>query len=189
VSTGLAWTAMGGTSLPIEAAIVHRDRRGLKLTGHLGKVMQESADIALAYMSSHLARFGADKKLFDQAMIHMHVPEGAVPKDGPSAGITIATALLSLALDRPPAALAMTGEMTLTGDVLPIGGEREKLLAARRLGIDTVILPEANRVDVEQLPESVTKGLTIHHVQHFDEVAKLMFGIRLRPERRKKLAL
>jgi len=180
MATGLAWTAMGGVTLDLEATCVHQDRRGLKLTGQLGKVMQESAEIAYSYVTSSLPRYGAAADFFDKAFVHVHVPEGAVPKDGPSAGITIATALLSLALDKAPAAIAMTGEMTLTGEVLPIGGEREKLLAAKRLGIYELILPAANQVDVEELPDSVVEGLTIHYARHFDDVAKLMFGIRPR---------
>ncbi len=184
--TGLAWTALGGTTLTLEATVAHRDRRGLKLTGQLGKVMQESAEIAYSYITANLERFGASAGFYDDAFVHMHVPEGAVPKDGPSAGITMATALLSLALDRAPARIAMTGELTLTGDVLAIGGEREKLLAARRMGIDEVILPAANKVDVDELPQSVRDGLTIHYAKHYRDVARLMFGIRMKPLRRRK---
>ncbi len=186
LSTGLAWTAMGGTTLTLEATVIHRDRRGMKITGQLGKVMQESSEIAYSYITANLARFGADEAFYDKAFVHMHVPEGAVPKDGPSAGIAMATALLSLALDQAPARIAMTGEMTLTGDVLPIGGEREKLLAARRLGISEVILPAANEVDVDELPDSVCEGLTIHYAGHFRDVARLMFGIRMKPAGKKK---
>ncbi|MDX8401915.1 MAG: endopeptidase La [Mariprofundaceae bacterium] len=178
LATGLAWTAMGGATLTLEAAIVHHDRRGLKVTGQLGKVMQESAEIAYSHVTANLSRFGAPADFFDSAFVHLHVPEGAVPKDGPSAGITMATALLSLALDRPPAPMAMTGELTLTGEVLAIGGVREKLLAAKRLGVREVILPKANRVDVSELPEGVAEGLTIHYVGQFREVAKLLFGVR-----------
>ena len=191
LSTGLAWTAMGGTTLVLETTVIHHDRRGMKITGQLGKVMQESSEIAYSYITSNLARFidnksNADATYFDKAFVHMHVPEGAVPKDGPSAGIAIATALLSLALNRPPALIAMTGEMTLTGDVLAIGGEREKLLAAKRLGIQEVILPAANEVDVDELPTSVREGITIHYAKHFKDVAKLMFGIRMKPSRIKR---
>jgi len=181
LSTGLAWTAMGGTTLTLEATVVHRDRRGMKITGQLGKVMQESSEIAYSYITSNLTRFGADEKFFDKAFVHIHVPEGAVPKDGPSAGCAMATGLLSLALAKAPARIAMTGELTLTGDVLPIGGEREKLLAAKRLGISEVILPAANEVDVDELPASVCEGLSIHYAKHFRDVAKLMFGIRMKP--------
>ena len=188
LATGLAWTAMGGTTLTLEAAIVHRDRRGMKVTGQLGKVMQESSEIAYSYVTANLARFGVDEQFFDKAFVHLHVPEGAVPKDGPSAGITIATALLSLALGRAPERVAMTGELTLTGDVLPIGGEREKLLAAKRLGIDTLILPAGNEVDVDELPESVREGLTIHYASHFRDVAKLLFGIRMKAAKKTQLS-
>ncbi len=183
LATGLAWTAMGGTTLTLEATVAHRDRRGLKLTGQLGKVMQESAEIAYSYVTANLPRFGAPPDFFDKAFVHLHVPEGAVPKDGPSAGITMATALLSLALNAPPAAMAMTGELTLTGEVLAIGGVREKLLAAKRLGVFDVVLPVANEADIDELPKTVTEGLNIHYVKHFEEAAKLLFGIRLRPVR------
>lgn len=186
LTTGLAWTAMGGTTLTLEATIAHHDRRGMKVTGQLGKVMQESAEIAYSYVTANLKRFGAPEDFFDKAFIHLHVPEGAVPKDGPSAGIAIASALLSLALQQPPGRLAMTGELTLVGDVLPIGGEREKLLAAKRLGISEVILPAANEVDVEELPESVREGIVIHYARHFRDVVRLMFGIRMRSEHRKQ---
>jgi ATP-dependent Lon protease len=180
LSTGLAWTAMGGTTLTLEATVAHHDQRGIKITGQLGKVMQESADIAYSYVISNLKCFGAPTDFFDKAFVHLHVPEGAVKKDGPSAGAALATALLSLALGRAPERLAMTGELTLTGDVLAIGGEREKLLAAKRLGITEVILPAANEVDVDELPESVCEGMTIHYVKHYKDVCRLMFGIRMK---------
>ncbi|RMG91603.1 MAG: endopeptidase La [Zetaproteobacteria bacterium] len=172
---GLAWTPMGGTTLMLEAVVVHRAQRGFKLTGQLGKVMQESAEIAYSYLTANLARFGAPEDFFNEAFVHLHVPEGAVPKDGPSAGITMAVALLSLALNRVPANMAMTGELTLTGRVLAIGGVREKLLAAKRQHLRDVILPEENRADVMELPSSVAEGLNLHYVRRFDEVAALMF--------------
>ncbi len=186
LATGLAWTRLGGVTLTLEAAMAHRDRRGMKLTGQLGKVMQESAEIAYSYLIANLTRFGAPEDFYEKAFIHMHVPEGAVPKDGPSAGITMATALLSLALGKVPAAIAMTGEMTLTGAVLAIGGVREKVLAAKRLGVHEIILPKANEVDVKELPESVPEGLIIHYAKHFEDVARLMFGIRMRAQKRAK---
>ena len=176
IATGLAWTPLGGVTLTLEAAVVHEDSRGLKLTGHLGKVMQESAEIALSYISSHLSRLGAASNFFDKKVIHLHVPEGAVPKDGPSAGISMATALLSLAKGQSPQPVAMTGEMTLTGEVLPIGGVREKLLAAKRLGLAEVILPAANKVDVEELPDAVTEQLAIHYVKTFPDVVRIAFA-------------
>jgi ATP-dependent Lon protease len=176
VVTGLAWTAMGGVTLNIEATRVHTKNRGFKLTGRLGEVMQESANIAYSYVSAHLAEYQADPKFFDEAFVHLHVPEGATPKDGPSAGITMATALLSLArgqqLER---ALAMTGELTLTGLVLPVGGIREKAIAARRVGIHELILPEANRGDVEELPDHIKEGLTIHFVERLRQVVDWAF--------------
>ncbi|MBF0281573.1 MAG: endopeptidase La [Zetaproteobacteria bacterium] len=175
LSTGLAWTAMGGVSLVLEALLIHHDKRGLKVTGQLGKVMQESAEIAYSYVTANLTQFGVSNDFFDHAFIHLHVPEGAVPKDGPSAGITIASALLSLARTQKTKPMAMTGELTLTGEVLPIGGVREKLIAAKRLGITEVILPAANEVDVEELPDSVAEHLTLHYAKHYAEVFALLF--------------
>jgi ATP-dependent Lon protease len=176
IVTGLAWTPLGGATLNVEATRVHTKNRGFKLTGRLGEVMQESAAIAYSYVSSHLRDFNADPGFFDEAFVHLHVPEGATPKDGPSAGVTMATALLSLARNaKPLRPLAMTGELTLTGQVLAVGGIREKIIAARRNKIMELILPEANRGDYEELPEHVTRGLVVHFVGHFREVAKLVF--------------
>ena len=176
VMTGLAWTAMGGDTLDVEATRVHTKSRGFKLTGKLGEVMKESAEIAYSYIVSHAETFGATPGFFNEAFIHLHVPEGATPKDGPSAGITMATALLSLArnegVDRP---LAMTGELTLTGKVLPVGGIREKIIAARRSGIMEVILPERNRKDFEELPEYLRDGLTVEFVETYPDVTDAVF--------------
>ena len=176
VVSGLAWTAMGGATLEIEATRVHTKNRGFKLTGQLGDVMRESAEIAYSYVSSHLAEYDGDPSFFDEAYVHLHVPEGATPKDGPSAGITMATALLSLArneeLARP---LAMTGELTLTGRVLPVGGIREKLIAAKRVGLREVLLPEANRGDYEELPAYIRRGIKVQFVNHFRDVAAAAF--------------
>jgi ATP-dependent Lon protease len=177
VATGLAWTAMGGATLNIEATRVHTLNRGFKLTGKLGEVMRESAEIAYSYIASHLKQFQGDPAFFDAAFVHLHVPEGATPKDGPSAGITMATALLSLArnqkISRP---LAMTGELTLTGQVLPVGGIREKVIAARRSRIMELVLPEANRRDFDELPEHIREGITVHFVKQYREVARIAFG-------------
>jgi ATP-dependent Lon protease len=177
VVTGLAWTALGGATLTIEATKVHTLNRGFKLTGKLGDVMKESAEIAYSYISSHLKNYRADPKFFDEAFVHLHVPEGATPKDGPSAGITMATALLSLAknekITRP---LAMTGELTLTGQVLPVGGIREKVIAAKRVGLTELLLPHANQPDYERLPDYVKAGLDVHFVKHYKDVAKRVFG-------------
>lgn len=176
IVTGLAWTSMGGATLPVEANSIHEQNRALKVTGHLGDVMKESAEIAFSFISSHLGNYGGEESYFDKRFVHLHVPEGATPKDGPSAGITISTALLSLALGKAPKTkLAMTGEITLNGYVLAVGGIREKLIAAKRQGITEAILPEECQGDFDELPEHVREGLTVHFVRHFDEVAKLAF--------------
>ncbi len=179
VVTGLAWTAMGGATLNIEATLVHSKNRGFKMTGQLGDVMKESAEIAYSYVSSHLEEYHGDPAFFDASFVHLHVPEGATPKDGPSAGITMATALLSLARGiRPRSPLAMTGELTLTGQVLPIGGVCEKMIAARRAGIKEVILPEANRRDYEELPKHIRSGMKAHFAAHFRDVEAVAFKPR-----------
>jgi ATP-dependent Lon protease len=176
VVTGLAWTAMGGATLSIESSKIHTLNRGFKLTGQLGEVMKESAEIAYSYVIAHLREFGCEPDFFDMSMVHLHVPEGATPKDGPSAGITIATALLSLARgDRLRRPLAMTGELTLTGQVLPVGGIREKVIAARRAGIGEVILPFANRGDYEALPDYLRAGVEAHFVRGYREVFDIVF--------------
>ncbi|MDG4552684.1 MAG: endopeptidase La [Candidatus Competibacter sp.] len=177
VITGLAWTALGGATLNVEASLVHTKNRGFKLTGRLGEVMQESANIAYSYVSAHLEDYQADPRFFDEAFVHLHVPEGATPKDGPSAGITMATALLSLARGQQPnRSLAMTGELTLTGLVLPVGGIREKIIAARRAGLFEIILPEGNRGDAEELPDHIREGLTLHFVERLRQVVNLVFA-------------
>ncbi|HEY5791024.1 MAG TPA: endopeptidase La [Gammaproteobacteria bacterium] len=177
VVTGLAWTPYGGATLSIEASQVHAKARGFKLTGNLGEVMRESAEIAYSYVAAHLAEFGADPAFLDSAFVHLHVPEGATPKDGPSAGITMASALLSLARGRQlPRPLAMTGELTLTGQVLAVGGIREKLIAARRIRVKEILLPEANRGDYEELPGHIRQGLKVHFVGSFPEVVAIVFG-------------
>ena len=178
VITGLAWTSMGGATLPIEATRVHCLNRGLKLTGKLGDVMKESAEIAHSYLSANLAAHGAPAGFFDQAFVHVHVPEGGIPKDGPSAGVTIASALLSLARNQPAKKnVAMTGELTLTGHVLAIGGVREKVIAARRQKINELILPEANQGDFDELPDYLKEGLTVHFAQHFRDVVGVLFPL------------
>ncbi len=176
VVTGLAWTAMGGATLSIEAAATHSFNRGFKLTGQLGEVMKESAEIAYGYVVGHAEALGADPAVFERSFIHLHVPAGATPKDGPSAGITMASALLSLARNEPVRRIAMTGEITLTGEVFPIGGVREKLIAARRAGIREILLPEDNRGEFEEVPAHVRRGLSIHFVGHFLEVVPHLFG-------------
>jgi len=177
VVTGLAWTALGGATLAVEATCIHEQRRGFKQTGQLGDVMKESSEIAYSYIAANIGRLGGDKEYFANRFIHLHVPEGATPKDGPSAGITMATALMSLALgisvERP---LAMTGELTLTGMVLPVGGIKEKVIAAKRQKIQELILPEANRGDYEELPDHIRKGLEVNFVDKFSRVAKVILG-------------
>jgi ATP-dependent Lon protease len=174
--TGLAWTAMGGATLTVEATRIHNYSRGLKLTGQLGEVMRESAEIAYSYVLSNAPLFGVKPEYFENAFIHLHVPAGATPKDGPSAGITMATAILSTARGRRPVrALAMTGELTLTGDVLPVGGIQEKVIAAKRTGIRELILPAANRGDFEELQEHIREGMTVHFVARFPEVEAVVF--------------
>ena len=159
VATGLAWTESGGDVLYIEGTLLP-DGKGLTLTGQLGEVMQESVKAAQSYLWSHADDFGIDPALFRNSGVHIHVPAGAIPKDGPSAGVTMATALTSLYTKFPARNdTAMTGEVTLTGLVLPIGGLKEKILAARRAGIKRVILPRANQKDLRELPEHVRQEM------------------------------
>jgi ATP-dependent Lon protease len=177
VVTGLAWTARGGTTLPVEAAVIHSRGAGLKVTGQLGDVMQESASIAYSYVAANAEQLGIDADFFKDAFIHLHVPAGATPKDGPSAGITMASALLSLARGKAiPRGFAMTGELTVTGRVYPVGGIQEKLIGAKRQKIKRIILPAANAADVAEIPEHVTKGLKIEYAETFADVATNLFG-------------
>ncbi|HHJ63980.1 MAG TPA: endopeptidase La, partial [Aquifex aeolicus] len=174
IATGLAWTEVGGEIMFIEATKM-KGKGGLLLTGSLGDIMKESAQAALSYIRSNAEHFGIDPDIFPNIDIHIHVPEGAVPKDGPSAGVAIATALESLLTDRPVRMdIAMTGEITLRGRVLPVGGLKEKILAAKRAGIYEVILPEKNREEVlEDLPPYVREKMKLHFVSHLDEVFEL----------------
>jgi len=177
VVTGLAWTSMGGATLQIEAAAVHSKTKGFKQTGQLGKVMVESSEIAYSYTMGQLKHFGAPADYFDKHFVHLHVPAGATPKDGPSAGVTMTTALLSMILQQPVIPeLGMTGELTLTGRVLPIGGVKEKTIASRRIGLKTLIFPEASRQDFDELPDYLKEGLKVHFVSEYAEVFRIAFG-------------
>jgi ATP-dependent Lon protease len=170
VATGLAWTPSGGDILFVEAEVMP-GRGGLTLTGQLGEVMKESAQAALTYARARAAALGISERFFTTNDIHVHVPEGAIPKDGPSAGITMAAAMISAFTSRPiRREVAMTGEITLRGDVLPIGGVKEKILAARRAGIRTVILPELNRRSIEDLPDYVVKDMKFVFVKTVEDV-------------------
>ena len=179
--TGLAWTPLGGATLNVEATKVHSSNRGFKLTGQLGDVMKESAEIAYSYAVANAGQFGINPEYFEKATIHLHVPAGATPKDGPSAGITMASALLSLAKNKTVRPLAMTGELTLTGQVLRVGGIKEKILAARRANIRDIILPEENRGDYEELPDDVVSGISVNFVSHYDEVFPCLFASEEKP--------
>jgi len=170
VATGLAWTPVGGDVLFIEASVV-KGKGGILLTGMLGAVMKESAQAALTYAKAHAQELSIPSEDFENRDLHVHVPEGAIPKDGPSAGITMATAIISAFTGRPVSKdLAMTGEITLRGEVLPIGGVKEKVLAAKRAKIRHVLLPKFNRRDVEQISPHVLAGLEIRYVSSVDEV-------------------
>ncbi|MCB0208926.1 MAG: endopeptidase La [Anaerolineae bacterium] len=170
VATGLAVTAVGGDVLFVEASCMPGKDR-LTLTGHLGDVMKESAQIALSYVRSHAENYGIDSDKFNNTDIHLHVPAGAVPKDGPSAGVTMVTALVSRMTDRPIRSdVGMTGEVSLQGQVLPIGGLKQKILAAHRAGLKTVIFPKLNAADLDDVPEDVRQQMTFHQVETVDEV-------------------
>lgn len=194
VVMGLAWTSHGGSTLYIETTLhrkldleVKAPEAGqpppppvvgsFQLTGHLGDVMKESANIAYTYGKSFLLTRDPTNEYLQKAHIHLHVPEGATPKDGPSAGCTMVTALLSLSLGRPVRPnLAMTGEISLTGKVLPVGGIKEKVIAAKRAGVTTIILPDENRKDFADLADFIQEGLTVHFAAHYDQVYDIAFN-------------
>jgi ATP-dependent Lon protease len=182
VAVGLAWTPAGGDVLFVEATRMTGSRT-LTLTGQLGDVMKESAQAALSWIRSHAVEVGLASDFWETSDIHIHVPAGAIPKDGPSAGVTMVTALASLLADRPVrAALAMTGEISLSGRVLPVGGIKEKVLAAHRAGVERVILPRRNERNlVEDVPATVRAAMTFHLVDSVDEV--LRFALEPSPAR------
>ncbi|MDQ2979426.1 MAG: endopeptidase La, partial [Acidobacteriota bacterium] len=170
VATGLAWTSVGGDILFIEALAV-RGKGGLRLTGQLGDVMKESAQAAMSYARAHASDLGIPDDFFETHDVHVHVPEGSIPKDGPSAGITMATAMISAFTQRMARRdVAMTGEITLRGEVLPIGGVKEKVLAARQANIKTIILPRLNRRDVIQVNPRILHGVQFEYVDNVDQV-------------------
>jgi ATP-dependent Lon protease len=171
VVTGLAWTSVGGEILFIETSLSRGKGQKLTLTGNLGDVMKESAILALEFIKAHAEDIGVDTRIFNNYDIHVHVPEGAVPKDGPSAGITMATSLASALTQRKVRkGIAMTGEITLRGKVLPVGGIKEKILAAKRAGITDILLCEDNRKDIEEIDAMYVAGLTFHYVENVLQV-------------------
>ena len=173
VVTGLAWTQVGGDILFIES-ILSKGKGNLNITGNLGKVMKESATIAMEYIKANADDLGLDSEVFEKYNVHIHVPEGATPKDGPSAGITMLTSLVSLFTQRKVKKnIAMTGEITLRGKVLPVGGIKEKILAAKRARIKELILCEENKRDIEEIKAEYLKGLTFHYVKDMSEVIDL----------------
>ncbi|MFC2174071.1 S16 family serine protease, partial [Acidobacteriota bacterium] len=185
VATGLAWTATGGEILFVESTTM-KGKGGLILTGHLGEVMKESVHAALSFARTNADDLTIDDEIFARRDIHVHVPEGAIPKDGPSAGITMATAMISAFTGRPVRKqVAMTGEITLRGNVLPIGGVKEKILAAKRTKLNHIILPAMNRRDVEELSAKIRQDLTFSYVESMFEVLDLALK---KPRRRRRVA-
>lgn len=183
---GLAWTPAGGEILYIEATVM-RGAKGLQLTGQLGSVMKESASTALSFIRSNAKNFGIDDEVFRNIDIHIHVPSGAIPKDGPSAGVTMLTAIISAITGRAlRQKLAMSGEITLRGQVLAVGGVKEKILAAHRAGVKTIILPKWNEKDLEDIPDNVAQSITFHFIDRMDEVLNLAFERRRRKTQRRK---
>jgi ATP-dependent Lon protease len=176
VCMGLAWTSLGGATLYVEAVRFPAEKTEMKLTGQAGDVMKESSQIAWSYLQSAFEKYAPGKPFFEKSQIHIHIPEGATPKDGPSAGVTMLTSLISLLREEPILQdLGMTGELTLTGKVLPIGGVKEKLIAARRSGVKVLIFPKENKRDFDELPAYIKKGLHVHFVDTYDEVFRVAF--------------
>ncbi|MGL4970362.1 MAG: S16 family serine protease, partial [Cetobacterium sp.] len=173
VVNGLAWTAVGGMTLEVQGVQIP-GKGSLSLTGTLGNVMKESAMVAFTYLKANFEKFNVEPTVLDKKDIHLHFPEGATPKDGPSAGIAITTTILSVLTGRKvKQTFAMTGEITITGEVLPVGGIKEKVIGAHRAGVKNIILPEDNKVDVEEIPEEVMKDIKIYFASTYDDVEKL----------------
>lgn len=176
VAVGLAWTSAGGSTLYIEAIRYPSEKSSFRLTGQPGDVMKESCQLAWSFVHGSVAKYAPGKSFFEKEDVHIHIPEGAVPKDGPSAGITMASALISLLRGQKiPSHIGMTGELTLTGAVLPIGGVREKIMSAKREGITEIIMPFANKKDIGELPKYIPEGLIIHFAKTYDEVFSILF--------------
>ncbi len=177
VALGLAWTSLGGTTMYIEATALKSKQNGFKQTGQLGGVMKESTEIAFSYIRSLLNEEKKFRSFFEENFVHLHVPAGATPKDGPSAGITMALALYSLATKKAvPETIAMTGELTLTGKVLPIGGLKEKTIAAKRVGVNELLFPKDNEKDFTEIPDYIKEGLVVHFVDYFKDVLKIVYS-------------
>ena len=181
VAVGLAWTSLGGATLYVESIKVGAEKTDMKLTGQAGQVMKESSEIAWTFLHGSIHKYAPGHTFFEKSQVHIHIPEGATPKDGPSAGITMVTSLVSLLTNIPvKEELGMTGELTLTGRILPIGGVKEKLVAAKRSGLKTIILPKGNLRDIDDLPKTVREGIDLHFVEHYDEVFAIAFpGVAL----------
>lgn len=184
VVMGLAWTSMGGSTLfiettlakPLDLAADSKEIGSINMTGHLGNVMKESVQIAYTFAKAFLVKQDSKNMFLQRGQIHVHVPEGATPKDGPSAGCTLVSALLSLALNRPLIQdVAMTGEVSLTGKILPVGGIKEKVIAAKRVGVKTVILPYDNMKDFNELQDFIKEGLKVHFVKNYQDVYNIIF--------------
>ena len=185
VAVGLAWTPVGGDVLFIEAGRMPGGTKGLIMTGQLGPVMQESVQAALTWVRANATKYGIDPDIFKTSDIHVHVPAGAIPKDGPSAGITMAMAIVSAAGNRPARNdVAMTGEITLRGNVLPIGGLNEKLLAAKRSGIKTVLIPKENVKDLTEIAEEAKKDLSIIPIETIEDALPYVFGKKKKRKKR-----
>ncbi len=176
VCTGLAWTAMGGVTLYIEAIKIPAEKTSVKLTGQAGEIMKESSEIAWSYLHGAISQFAPGSTFFEKSQVHLHIPEGATPKDGPSAGVTMVTALLSLLTDTPVKEnLGMTGELTLTGKILPIGGVKEKLVAAKRAKLEEIIFPKENKRDFDELPDYLKENIKVYFVSHYAELFPIAF--------------